>query len=135
MKESGQICSDSFAFLVKSCYSMACQKNVFFGFEYLGGSFKMTVKFDEKMRLLHQEFGDISPEEKKELKQKLKKSNILAFRKIVKMKHDLLRLEAKRASFCCSAVSGNELEELEDKIIQKKREFLTILLKAKETKK
>lgn len=94
----------------------------------------MTINFDEKMRQLHEEFGGISPEEKKELKLRLKKNNLLAFRKIEKIKHDLLRLEAKRGQLCCTVSHDAEIQELEDKIIQKKREFLTILVKAKQTK-
>ena len=47
------------------------------------------------------------------------------------MKHDLLRMETKRAQLSLDGES-QELSELEDRIINKKREFLKLLFKAKE---
>lgn len=91
----------------------------------------MTTEFDKRMKALHQEYGNLTPEERKLIKQKIKKINVLTSRKLDRIKHELLRMEAKRAQLSLDEDS-KELAELEDRIINKKREFLKLLFKAKE---
>ncbi|MGM0212537.1 hypothetical protein [Enterococcus sp. AZ109] len=91
----------------------------------------MTTEFDERMRSLHAEYLDCSPEERKFIKQYMKKNNLLLYRKTERMKHELLRMEAKRAQLSLDGKS-KELTELEKKIIDKKTEFLKILAKVRE---
>lgn len=91
----------------------------------------MTTEFEERMKALHKEFENLSPEERKAVKQKIKRINVLTSRKLERMKHDLLRMETKRAQLSLDGDS-KELSELEDRIISKKREFLKLLFKAKE---
>ncbi len=93
---------------------------------------KMTTEFEERMKALHQEFEKLSPEERKIVKQKIKKVNVLTSRKLERMKHDLLRMETKRAQLSLDD-DPKELAELEDRIINKKREFLKLLAKAKDS--
>ena len=83
----------------------------------------MTTEFEERMKELHKEFENLSPEERKAVKQKIKRINVLTSRKLERMKHDLLRMETKRAQLSLDGES-QELSELEDRIINKKREFL-----------
>ncbi len=51
----------------------------------------MTTEFEERMKELHKEFENLSPEERKAVKQKIKRINVLTSRKLERMKHDLLR--------------------------------------------
>lgn len=82
----------------------------------------MTENFEEKMRLLHQEYGHYTVEERRRLLEEMRRKNILTFRKIERLKHDLLRLEAKRAQL---RLSGNEKELalLEKRMLEKKKYF------------
>lgn len=91
----------------------------------------MTTEFDERMRNLHAQYLDCSPEERKFIKQYMKKNNLLLYRKTERMKHDLLRMEAKRAQLSLDGES-KELTELEKRIVDKKTEFLKILAKVRE---
>lgn len=91
----------------------------------------MTTEFEERMKELHKEFDNLSPEERKAVKQKIKRINVLTSRKLERMKHDLLRMETKRAQLSLDGES-KEMSDLEDRIISKKREFLKLLFKAKE---
>lgn len=91
----------------------------------------MTTEFEERMKALHKEFDMLSPEERKAVKQKIKRVNVLTSRKLERMKHELLRMETKRAQLSLDG-DPKELADLEDRIISKKREFLKLLCKAKE---
>lgn len=91
----------------------------------------MSTEFGERMRQLHDEYLNCSPEERKLIKQHMKKNNVLLYRKTERMKHDLLRMEAKRAQLSLDEDS-KELAELEKRIIDKKTEFLKILAKVRE---
>ncbi|MBU5366413.1 hypothetical protein KQI33_13605 [Enterococcus devriesei] len=92
----------------------------------------MTTEFEERMKALHKEFENLSPEERKAVKQKIKRVNVLTARKLERMKHQLLRMETKRAQLSLDD-DPEELSELEDRIIVKKREFLKLFCKAKDT--
>ena len=41
----------------------------------------MTTEFEERMKELHKEFENLSPEERKAVKQKIKRINVLTSRK------------------------------------------------------
>ncbi|WP_122645201.1 hypothetical protein [Enterococcus mediterraneensis] len=90
----------------------------------------MTEKFEEKMRLLHQDYGQLTPEERRRLLEGIRRKNILAFRKLERLKHELLRMETKRVQL---RLAGNEkeLQLLEARILRKKEEFLRGLFKTK----
>ncbi len=121
----------SIAFLVESCYS-GCSLYVILLLDiFKEAKSEMTTEFEERMKALHKEFDNLSPEERKAVKQKIKKINLLTSRKLERMKHDLLRMETKRAQLSLDGQS-KELSDLEDRIISKKREFLKLLCKAKE---
>lgn len=91
----------------------------------------MSTEFGERMRQLHDEYLNCSPEERKLIKQYMKKNNVLLYRKTERMKHELLRMEAKRAQLSLDEDS-KELAELEKRIIDKKTDFLKILAKVRE---
>lgn len=93
----------------------------------------MTTQFEERMRQLHEEYGNLTPEERKELRRCMKKSNLLLFHRTERIKHELLRMETKRAQLSLDD-DQKDLAELEERIINKKRDFLKLIMKYKQTK-
>jgi hypothetical protein len=94
----------------------------------------MTTEFEERMKELHKEFENLSPEERKVKTLILfifcltaLRSSGLKFSNSLWSSFDLLRMETKRAQLSLDGES-QELSELEDRIINKKREFLKLLL-------
>ncbi|GCF92760.1 hypothetical protein NRIC_06510 [Enterococcus florum] len=90
----------------------------------------MTTEFEERMQQLHAAYKEFSPEERKYLLQQIKRNNFLLFRKTERIKHDLLRMEARRAQLSLDE-NSEELSQLEDKIIAKKTVFLKCLAEAR----
>lgn len=90
----------------------------------------MGKEFEAQIKKLHEKYGSLSDEERKELREYLKRKNIFAFRKMERMKHDLLRLESRRAQL---KMEGNEKElaELDQKVLKRKEEFLKKLSEIK----
>ncbi|MBL1230775.1 hypothetical protein IW492_16220 [Enterococcus sp. BWB1-3] len=85
----------------------------------------MTKEFKERIIKLKNQYPELSLEEKKEQKKLLKKRNKIAYHRCEMMRHEILRLEAKRSQLL---LEGNEeqVAEIEDKILEKKGQWLKI---------
>lgn len=86
----------------------------------------MSKNFDEKLRELHTRYSAMTMEERRELMDKLKHKNILKYRKMERIKHDLLRMEAKRTQLEMED-NQKELVECESRILEKKEAFLKLI--------
>ncbi|MGM0124484.1 hypothetical protein IGI37_001862 [Enterococcus sp. AZ194] len=90
----------------------------------------MTSEFEMRKQQLKEKYEAMSPIERKELKRLLKQKNLLAYRHGERIKRELLRLEARRAQMACEH-DNTQLSEIEERIIQKKEQFLKILYDVK----
>ncbi|WP_165005874.1 MULTISPECIES: hypothetical protein [unclassified Enterococcus] len=90
----------------------------------------MRENFEERKKMLHDRYGAISMEDRRQILCKLRKRNILMYRQLERLKHDLLRLESKRVQ--CE-LEGNlaQTEAVENKILKKKEQFLKVLTQNK----
>lgn len=88
----------------------------------------MSKEFEERICQLREKYGVVSPEERKELRLYLKKHNLRLYRVLEHLKHELLRLETKRAQLDDDA---KEMPEIENKILKKREEFIKLLIKAR----
>lgn len=86
----------------------------------------MSRSFDEKLAQLHEKYAALTMEERRELLEQIKHKNVLKYRKLERMKHDLLRMEARRAQLSLED-DPEELAAFEEKILEKKAAFLKIL--------
>lgn len=84
----------------------------------------MSKNFEEKMRLIREKYGSLTVEERRQVLSKIKRRNIFAFRKLERIKHELLRLESRRAQLEEDPV---QLAELEEKILARKETFFKLL--------
>lgn len=94
----------------------------------------MSENFESQKKALLARYADISPEERKELKQCLRRKNPLLYRKAEHLKHEMIRLESKRCSLS-SAGEEAELLKVEEKILATKAEFFELLAKVKKNRK
>lgn len=90
----------------------------------------MTLGFEERKQQLHDKYCELTLEERRQLKERIKRKNVLLFFRLERMKHDLLRLEAKRAQLE-SEGKESELNQTEEKILVRKEEFLNIMLQVR----
>ena len=83
----------------------------------------MTKEFKERIMELKKQYPELSLDEKKERRKLLKKRNKFAYHRCEMMRHDILRLEAKRSQLL---LEGHEVQvaEIEDKILEKKGQWL-----------
>lgn len=83
----------------------------------------MTKDFEARISALKEQYKQLTPEELKNKKTELKQRSPLLYRRCQRAKHDLLRLEAKRTQI---QIDGNsqQLTEIEDKILEKKKNWL-----------
>ena len=90
----------------------------------------MRESFEKQKRLLHDRYGAFSMEDRRRILCYLRKKNILTYRQMERLKHELLRLESKRVQ--CQ-LDGNEVqaEAVESKILKKKEQFLKVLAQNK----
>lgn len=86
----------------------------------------MSRSFDEKLQELHQRYSGLTMEERRELMDKIKHKNLLKYRKMERMKHDLLRMEAKRTQLEMED-NQKELSDCESRILEKKEAFLKLI--------
>lgn len=86
----------------------------------------MTKDFEARLSALKEQYKQLTPEELKNKKNELKHGNPLLYYRCQRAKHELLRLEAKRTQM---QIDGNntELTEVEDKILEKKKNWLETL--------
>ena len=56
----------------------------------------MRESFEQQKKLLYDRYGVFSMEDRRQILCKLRKRNILMYRQLERLKHDLLRLESKR---------------------------------------
>ncbi len=84
----------------------------------------MSKNFEEKMRLIREKYGSLTVEERRQVLSKIKRRNIFAFRKLERIKHELLRLESRWAQLEEDPV---QLAELEEKILARKEAFFKLL--------
>lgn len=92
----------------------------------------MTTEFEMKLQKLHEQYGNLTIEERKALKEFLKKRYPLTFRRAEALKHDILRLETKRCQLELDPDYVADLTEVERKVLEKKEAFLKILTEAKQ---
>jgi len=76
----------------------------------------MRKSFEEQKKLLHDRYGAFSMEDRRQILCKLRKKNIIMYRQLERLKHDLLRLESKR---------------VQCEILKKKEQFLKVLAQNK----
>lgn len=88
----------------------------------------MSKEFEARVRQLQEKYGVILPEERKQIRLYLKKHNLRLYRSLEHLKHELLRLETKRAQLDDDA---KEMPEIENKILKKREEFIKLLIKAR----
>ena len=81
----------------------------------------MRESFEQQKKLLHDRYGALSMDDRRQILCKLRKRNILMYRQLERLKHDLLRLESKRV----------QVEVVETKILKKKEQFLKMLTQNK----
>ena len=90
----------------------------------------MRKSFEEQKKLLHDRYGAFSMEDRRQILCKLRKKNIIMYRQLERLKHDLLRLESKRVQ--CEVEGNNvQAEVVENKILKKKEQFLKVLAQNK----
>ena len=78
----------------------------------------MRKSFEEQKKLLHDRYGAFSMEDRRQILCKLRKKNIIMYRQLERLKHDLLRLESKRVQ--CELEGNNvQAEVVENKILKK----------------
>jgi len=83
----------------------------------------VSKEFEERIAELKLKYQALPEAKKQDLKEHAQKRNFLRYRKIERIKSELLRLEARRAQLeLCER--GLELAELEKKIILKKEKLL-----------
>ena len=87
----------------------------------------MRESFEQQKKLLHDRYGALSMDDRRQILCKLRKRNILMYRQLERLKHDLLRLESKRVQ--CE-LEGNQTQ-VETKILKKKEQFLKMLTQNK----
>lgn len=86
----------------------------------------MSKEFEECIAELKKKYQALPEEKKQKFADHAQKRNFLRYKKIELIKGELLRMEARRAQLeLCDR--GNELEELEKKIIHKKQKLLKCL--------
>lgn len=80
-----------------------------------------------KKQQLQEQLSDFKPAEKKEIREYLQKKNPLLFYRFERLKHELLRMESKRAQLEIEK-NEKELKLLNQRILLKKELFLKLLL-------
>ncbi len=84
----------------------------------------MSRNFEDRLRLIREKYGSLTVEERRQLLNKIKRRNIFAFHKLERIKHELLRLETRRAQL---EDDPAQLAELEEKILARKEAFFKLL--------
>lgn len=90
----------------------------------------MRESFEQQKKLLHDRYGALSMDDRRQILCKLRKRNILMYRELERLKHDLLRLESKRVQ-CELEGNQTQVEVVETKILKKKEQFLKMLTQNK----
>ena len=90
----------------------------------------MRESFEQQKKLLYDRYGVFSMEDRRQIRCKLRKRNILMYRQLERLKHDLLRLEYKRVQ-CELEGNAIQVEAVENKILKKKEQFLKVLAQNK----
>lgn len=90
----------------------------------------MRESFEQQKKLLYDRYGVFSMEDRRQILCKLRKRNILMYRQLERLKHDLLRLESKRVQ-CKLEGNAIQVEAVENKILKKKEQFLKVLAQNK----
>ena len=88
----------------------------------------MRESFEQQKKLLRD--GALSMDDRRQILCKLRKRNILMYRQLERLKHDLLRLESKRVQ-CELEGNQTQVEVVETKILKKKEQFLKMLTQNK----
>ncbi|MGC3164656.1 hypothetical protein ACPTE4_15520, partial [Enterococcus faecium] len=60
---------------------------------------KMRESFEQQKKLLHVRYGALSMDDRRQILCKLRKRNILMYRQLERLKHELLRVDAKPVHF------------------------------------
>lgn len=94
------------------------------------GELKMRKSFEVQKKLLQARYGTFTVEDRRQILCKLRKRNILMYRQLERLKHDLLRLESKRVQ-CELEGNAVQAEAVENKILKKKEQFLKVLAQNK----
>ncbi len=91
----------------------------------------MRTDFEEGKRLLYEQYDVCTMEERRRILCHLRRKNVLLYRQLERVKHDLLRLESKRVQL---ELAGNEQQVvvIEKKILKKKEQFLKALARNRE---
>lgn len=74
----------------------------------------MRTDFEEGKRLLYEQYDVCTMEERRRILCHLRRKNVLLYRQLERVKHDLLRLESKRVQL---ELAGNEQQVI---VIEKK---------------
>ena len=90
----------------------------------------MRESFEQQKKLLHDRYVALSMDDRRQILCKLRKRNILMYRQLERLKHDLLRLESKRVQ-CELEGNQTQVEVVETKILKKKEQFLKMLTQNK----
>ncbi|MCD1023571.1 MULTISPECIES: AAA family ATPase [Enterococcus] len=91
----------------------------------------MSKDFETQLNLLRTKYGSLTMAERRRILEKVRRKNLFSYRKLERLKHELLRLEAKRAQLELEEEPG-ELTELEQKIVARKEIFLKLLCEFKQ---
>lgn len=86
----------------------------------------MTKEFEEHLREIHEKYGRMSVEQRRQALGQIKHRNIFAYHKLERIKHDLLRMETRRAQLELED-DPKQLADLEAKILGRKELFLKLL--------
>ncbi|AUB52362.1 MULTISPECIES: hypothetical protein [Enterococcus] len=90
----------------------------------------MRESFEEQKKRLVEHYGTFSMEDRRQILCKLRKRNILMYRQLGRLKHELLRLESKRVQ-CELDGRVTQAEVVENKILKKKEQYLKVLAQNK----
>ncbi|MGM9903867.1 hypothetical protein A5844_000359 [Enterococcus sp. 10A9_DIV0425] len=86
----------------------------------------MRESFETQKKLLYDRYGTFTVEDRRQILCKLRKRNILLYRQLERLKHDLLRLESRRVQ-CELDGKSAQAEVVESKILKKKEQYLKAL--------
>ncbi len=82
----------------------------------------MRESFEQQKNCCMIAMAPLSMDDRRQILCKLRKRNILMYRQLERLKHDLLRLESKRVQ-CELEGNQTQVEVVETKILKKKNNF------------
>ncbi|MFV0560880.1 MAG: hypothetical protein ACK5NA_09200 [Enterococcus sp.] len=90
----------------------------------------MRDNFEERIKVLHTQYGTFSMEDRRRILCHLRKKNVLLYYQLGRLKHEMLRLESKRVQLELEE-NNKQCKVVEDKILKKKEKYLSVLARNK----